>query len=157
MTLFSCIKIFLHEVKLLFSEQSFNGKMVWEVATFACLGMEYLLCSIILSGKPSTLAGIRFLDLLSEDEMAFDKIFCIAFQLLDAQWLAKHASYMEFNVWNFYLLCTLTCKPNNSQLIIRCSWISKSSFSGCSQVNKNTTWAWTCIGRHFMYTRFASI
>ncbi|EYU20853.1 hypothetical protein ABFS82_11G018800 [Erythranthe guttata] len=49
------------------------------------------------SGTPGTLAGHRFLELLSQDEMAFDNLFCVAFKLLDAQWLAKRASYMEFN------------------------------------------------------------
>nr|DAD36577.1 TPA_asm: hypothetical protein HUJ06_007218 [Nelumbo nucifera] len=49
------------------------------------------------SGKPASVAGIRFLELLSEDEMAFDNLYCVAFQMLDAQWLAKRASYMEFN------------------------------------------------------------
>lgn len=49
------------------------------------------------SGKPTTLAGMRFLELLGEDEMAFDKLYCVAFQMMDAQWLAKRASYMEFN------------------------------------------------------------
>ncbi|CAN7052069.1 unnamed protein product [Brassica oleracea var. botrytis] len=49
------------------------------------------------SGKPSTLAGIRFLEFLEEDEMAFDNLYCVAFQMMDAQWLAKRASYMEFN------------------------------------------------------------
>ena len=44
------------------------------------------------------MAGIRFLDLLGEDEMAFDNLFCVAFQMMDVQWLAKRASYMEFNV-----------------------------------------------------------
>lgn len=44
------------------------------------------------------MAGIRFLELLGEDEMAFDNLFCVAFQMMDAQWLAKRASYMEFNV-----------------------------------------------------------
>ncbi|CAL5431527.1 unnamed protein product [Camellia sinensis] len=48
-------------------------------------------------GKPTTMAGIRFLDLLIEDEMAFDNLYCIAFQMMDAQWLAMRASYMEFN------------------------------------------------------------
>lgn len=32
--------------------------------------------------------------------MAFDNLYCIAFQMMDAQWLAKRASYMEFNVRN---------------------------------------------------------
>lgn len=30
--------------------------------------------------------------------MAFDNLFCVAFEMMDAQWLAKRASYMEFNV-----------------------------------------------------------
>jgi hypothetical protein len=47
------------------------------------------------------LAGIRFLELLNEDEMAFDNLYCVAFQMMDAQWLAKRASYMEFNVNHF--------------------------------------------------------
>lgn len=44
------------------------------------------------------MAGIRFLELLAEDVMAFDSLYCVAFQMMDAQWLAKRASYMEFNV-----------------------------------------------------------
>jgi len=69
------------------------------------------MCLCFNSGKPSTIAGIRFLGFLEEDEMAFDNLYCIAFQMMDAQWLARRASYMEFNVnvfepslvtiWNF--------------------------------------------------------
>ncbi|EXB55630.1 ELMO domain-containing protein A [Morus notabilis] len=40
---------------------------------------------------------IQMLDLYSEDEEAFDVLYCIAFEMMDAQWLAMHASYMEFN------------------------------------------------------------
>ncbi|KAK3039182.1 hypothetical protein RJ639_029039, partial [Escallonia herrerae] len=47
--------------------------------------------------KPTSLSGVRFLELLSQDEMAFDNLYCVAFELMDAQWLAKGASYMEFN------------------------------------------------------------
>ncbi|KAK9188136.1 hypothetical protein WN944_019544 [Citrus x changshan-huyou] len=47
--------------------------------------------------KPSSSAGIRFLELLEKDEMAFDNLYCVAFRMMDAQWLAKRASYMEFN------------------------------------------------------------
>lgn len=57
-----------------------------------------------LAGKPTSLAGIRFLELLKEDAVAFDNLYCVAFQMMDAQWLAKHASYMEFNVNNFYCI-----------------------------------------------------
>ncbi|KAL0453333.1 UNVERIFIED_CONTAM: ELMO domain-containing protein A [Sesamum latifolium] len=49
------------------------------------------------SGMPSTMAGRHFLKLLNDDETAFDNLFCVAFKMLDVQWLAKHASYMEFN------------------------------------------------------------
>ncbi|XP_028761344.1 ELMO domain-containing protein C isoform X2 [Neltuma alba] len=49
------------------------------------------------AGIPSSSAGIRFLEMLEEDEMTFDNLYCIAFQMMDAQWLAKHASYMHFN------------------------------------------------------------
>jgi len=60
---------------------------------------------ISVAGQPTFKAGIRFLQLLAEDEMAFDELYCIAFQLMDAQWLAKRASYMEFNVSPcFYLV-----------------------------------------------------
>ncbi|BBH00103.1 ELMO/CED-12 family protein [Prunus dulcis] len=40
---------------------------------------------------------IKMLDLCSEDEAAFDVLYCIAFEMVDAQWLAMHASYMQFN------------------------------------------------------------
>ncbi|KAF4391677.1 hypothetical protein F8388_005442 [Cannabis sativa] len=50
------------------------------------------------SGTPTSEVGIHFLELLKEDEMAFDHLFCVAFQMMDAQWLAKRASYMEFNL-----------------------------------------------------------
>ncbi|KAK6919031.1 ELMO domain [Dillenia turbinata] len=40
---------------------------------------------------------IQMLDLSSEDEEAFDVLYCIAFEMMDAQWLAMRASYMEFN------------------------------------------------------------
>ncbi|KAJ3682981.1 hypothetical protein LUZ60_013208 [Juncus effusus] len=46
---------------------------------------------------PASKPGIRFLDLLGRDENAFDDLYCVAFRLMDAQWLVKKASYMEFN------------------------------------------------------------
>ncbi|CAL5098509.1 unnamed protein product [Urochloa decumbens] len=49
------------------------------------------------AGKMSTKAGVHFVQLLEDDEAAFDNLFCVAFQVLDAQWLARKASYMEFN------------------------------------------------------------
>jgi hypothetical protein len=52
----------------------------------------------IYAGVPSSKYGIRFLELLERDENAFDHLYCVSFRLLDAQWLVKRASYMEFNV-----------------------------------------------------------
>ncbi|KAL2464483.1 ELMO/CED-12 family protein [Forsythia ovata] len=72
----------------------------WEYPfAVAGINISFMLVQMLdlQSGKPNTVAGIRFLELLSEDEMAFDNLFCIAFEMLDAQWLAKRASYMEFN------------------------------------------------------------
>ncbi|THG05782.1 hypothetical protein TEA_007630 [Camellia sinensis var. sinensis] len=72
----------------------------WEYPfAVAGINMSFTLVQMldIQSGKPTTMAGIRFLDLLIEDEMAFDNLYCIAFQMMDAQWLAMRASYMEFN------------------------------------------------------------
>lgn len=72
----------------------------WEYPfAVAGINISFMLVQMLdlQSGRPTSLAGYRFLELLSEDEMAFDNLFCIAFQMMDAQWLAKRASYMEFN------------------------------------------------------------
>ncbi|CDP11299.1 unnamed protein product [Coffea canephora] len=77
-----------------------GNRSEWEYPfAVAGINVSFMLVQMLdlQSGKPSTLAGIHFLDLLGEDEMAFDNLFCVAFKLLDAQWLAKRASYMEFN------------------------------------------------------------
>lgn len=47
--------------------------------------------------KPRTMVGAIFLQLLSENERAFDILYCITFKLMDHQWLEMHASYMDFN------------------------------------------------------------
>lgn len=78
-----------------------DGKRAtWEYP-FAAAGINisYMLIQMLdlQSAKPRTLAGIHFMKLLGEDESAFDVLFCIAFEMMDAQWLAMHASYMEFN------------------------------------------------------------
>ncbi|KAK6127132.1 hypothetical protein DH2020_039123 [Rehmannia glutinosa] len=72
----------------------------WEYPfAVAGINISFMLVQMLdlQSGNPNTLAGHRFLELLSQDEMAFDNLFCVAFKMLDAQWLAKRASYMEFN------------------------------------------------------------
>ncbi|KAJ9185701.1 hypothetical protein P3X46_005298 [Hevea brasiliensis] len=72
----------------------------WEYPfAVAGINISFMLVQMLdlQTGKPSTLAGIKFVELLAEDEMAFDNLYCVAFQMMDAQWLAKRASYMEFN------------------------------------------------------------
>jgi len=39
----------------------------------------------------------------SENERAFDILYCITFKLMDQQWLDMHATYMDFNVCSFFL------------------------------------------------------
>ncbi|KAF3330652.1 ELMO domain-containing protein C-like isoform X3 [Carex littledalei] len=72
----------------------------WEYP-FAAAGINisFMLAQMLElhSGRPTTKAGIHFLRLLGGDEMAFDKLYCVAFQLLDSKWLSKKATYMEFN------------------------------------------------------------
>ncbi|PVH61345.1 hypothetical protein PAHAL_3G015000 [Panicum hallii] len=72
----------------------------WEYP-FAAGGVNisYMLVQMLdlQSGKISTKAGVHFVQLLEYDEAAFGILFCVAFQVLDAQWLARRASYMEFN------------------------------------------------------------
>lgn len=80
--------------------------------------------SILFAGKPTSTAGLRFLQLLGEDEMAFDDLYCVAFQMMDAQWLAKRASYMEFNVCplsslvNFLLAASISTLPRGVSFVI---------------------------------------
>ncbi|KAL4587295.1 hypothetical protein LXL04_000163 [Taraxacum kok-saghyz] len=72
----------------------------WEYPfAVAGINISFMLVQMleIQSGKPTSLSGIRFLEFLSNDELAFDELYCVAFKLMDAHWLAKRASYMEFN------------------------------------------------------------
>uniref|UniRef100_A0A2N9EVN8 ELMO domain-containing protein n=1 Tax=Fagus sylvatica TaxID=28930 RepID=A0A2N9EVN8_FAGSY len=68
--------------RLLFKQE--GNRAVWEYP-FAVAGINV------------TFMLIRMLDLSSEDEEAFDVLYSIAFEMMDAQWLAMRASYMEFN------------------------------------------------------------
>ncbi|KAE8691283.1 protein TRANSPARENT TESTA 12-like [Hibiscus syriacus] len=64
----------------------------WEYP-FAVVGINisFMLVQMLnlRTGKPLILAGIRFLQLLGEDQTSFDYLFCVAFQMMDAQWLIK--------------------------------------------------------------------
>ncbi|KAI3970264.1 hypothetical protein MKX01_023911 [Papaver californicum] len=49
------------------------------------------------STKPRTFVRAVFIQMLSEDEWAFDLLYCVAFVVMDKKWLDKNATYMEFN------------------------------------------------------------
>ncbi|GAV81897.1 ELMO_CED12 domain-containing protein [Cephalotus follicularis] len=84
--------------RLLFKQ---GGKRAtWEYPfAVAGINVSFMLIQMLdlSSAKPRCLPGVNFVKLLGEDEEAFDVLYCIAFELMDAQWLAMHASYMEFN------------------------------------------------------------
>lgn len=58
----------------------------------------YLTGFLAISARPKSLPGINFIKVLTEHEDAFDVLYCIAFEMMDAQWLAMRASYMQFKV-----------------------------------------------------------
>ncbi|OAY44501.1 ELMO domain-containing protein A isoform X2 [Manihot esculenta] len=77
-----------------------GNRAEWEYPfAIAGINISFMLIQMLglQTGKLSTPAGIKFVELLAGDEMAFDNLYCVAFQMMDAQWLAKRASYMEFN------------------------------------------------------------
>ncbi|KAH9708250.1 ELMO domain-containing protein [Citrus sinensis] len=47
--------------------------------------------------KPRTFVRSVFLQMLSDNEWAFDLLYCVAFVVMDKQWLERNATYMEFN------------------------------------------------------------
>lgn len=44
------------------------------------------------------MAFLLFFDVISENEWSFDLLYCVAFMVMDKQWLERNATYMEFNV-----------------------------------------------------------
>lgn len=76
-------------------------RAAWEYP-FAVGGLNVTFMLIQLldlrAAKPRSPSMASFLNILATDENAFDMLYCVAFHILDAQWLARRASYMEFNV-----------------------------------------------------------
>ncbi|CAL9780595.1 unnamed protein product [Musa acuminata subsp. burmannicoides] len=83
--------------RLLFKQE--GNRATWEYP-FAVAGVNisFMLTQMLElhSARPKSVPAINFLKVLSEDEEAFDVLYCIAFQMMDAQWLAMGASYMQF-------------------------------------------------------------
>ncbi|XP_077237421.1 uncharacterized protein LOC143879119 isoform X1 [Tasmannia lanceolata] len=77
-----------------------GDRAMWEYP-FAVAGVNITFMLIqmldLQAAKPRTMMGAVFLKLLSENERAFDLLYCITFKLMDRQWLDMHASYMDFN------------------------------------------------------------
>ncbi|KAF7153221.1 hypothetical protein RHSIM_Rhsim01G0141300 [Rhododendron simsii] len=77
-----------------------GDRAMWEYP-FAVAGVNITFMLIQMldleAVKPRTMVGATFLKFLSENVSAFDLLYCITFKLMDHQWLAMHASYMDFN------------------------------------------------------------
>ncbi|KAJ0080131.1 hypothetical protein Patl1_23594 [Pistacia atlantica] len=90
--MFSMCRILLQDSfqRLLHKEDGARAEWEYPFAV-AGINISFMLIQMLdlQSGKPSSLAGMRFLELLKEEEMAFDNLYCVAFQMMDAQWLAK--------------------------------------------------------------------
>ncbi|XP_068666017.1 uncharacterized protein [Aristolochia californica] len=75
-------------------------RATWEYP-FAVAGINITFMIIQMldlhSTKSRTFVRTVFVQMLSENEWAFDLLYCVAFMVMDKQWLAKNASYMEFN------------------------------------------------------------
>ncbi|PIA50374.1 hypothetical protein AQUCO_01300843v1 [Aquilegia coerulea] len=78
-----------------------GDRAMWEYP-FAVAGVNLTFMLIQMldleADKPRTWIGAVFLKFLSENESAFDLLYCMAFKILDQQWLEMHASYMDFNM-----------------------------------------------------------
>ncbi|XP_071706942.1 uncharacterized protein [Rutidosis leptorrhynchoides] len=77
-----------------------GDRSMWEYP-FAVAGVNITFMLIQMldleSVKPRTLvrATLKF---LSDNESVFDLLYCIAYKLMDHQWLDMRASYMDFNI-----------------------------------------------------------
>nr|GEW21596.1 ribonuclease H-like domain-containing protein [Tanacetum cinerariifolium] len=65
----------------------------------ACINIIFMLTQMLefYQVKPKCEHCVNFVRILGEDEDSFDVLYCIAFAMMDAQWLATHALFVEFN------------------------------------------------------------
>uniref|UniRef100_A0A7N0TIN7 ELMO domain-containing protein n=1 Tax=Kalanchoe fedtschenkoi TaxID=63787 RepID=A0A7N0TIN7_KALFE len=77
-----------------------GNRAIWEYP-FAVAGVNITFMLIQMldleAVKPKTLAGAAFMKFLSENDSAFDLLYCITFKLMDHLWLDMRATYMDFN------------------------------------------------------------
>lgn len=92
-------KTFSASFQRLLQKQSGN-RATWEYP-FAVAGVNitFMIMQMLdlQSTKPRTFIKAVFVQMLSEDEWAFDLLYCVAFLVMDKQWVEKNASYMDFN------------------------------------------------------------
>ncbi|KAK1295226.1 hypothetical protein QJS10_CPA16g00976 [Acorus calamus] len=92
--------------QLLLNKQG-GKRATWEYP-FAAAGVNitYMIMQMLdlHSSKPRTFVRAVFIQMLSEDEWAFDLLYCVAFMVLDKQWLEKSATYMDFNVFDLPIM-----------------------------------------------------
>ncbi|KAG8364677.1 hypothetical protein BUALT_Bualt18G0023400 [Buddleja alternifolia] len=103
--IYKYLKISFHRLLL----KQGGKRAQWEYPfAVAGINVSFMLIQMLdlYSEKPKCLPGLNFVKLLGEDEEAFDVLYCIAFAMMDAQWLAMQASYMEFNVYSEVLQAT---------------------------------------------------
>ncbi|XP_038703096.1 ELMO domain-containing protein A-like isoform X2 [Tripterygium wilfordii] len=95
---------FISLENLLFFAKTFSkqgGKRsAWEYP-FAVAGVNITFMIMQMldlhASKPRTFVRSVFLQMLSENQWAFDLLYCVAFVVMDKQWLERNATYMEFN------------------------------------------------------------
>ncbi|ONK77252.1 uncharacterized protein A4U43_C02F4640 [Asparagus officinalis] len=92
-------KTFSASFQMLLNKQG-GKRATWEYP-FAVAGVNITFMIMQMldlhSSKPRTFVRAVFVQMLSEDEWAFDLLYCVAFMVMDKLWLDKNASYMEFN------------------------------------------------------------
>jgi hypothetical protein len=92
--------------------------------------------------------------LVPEDEWAFDLLYCVAFVVMDKQWLDKNASYMDFNVRSacaHFILCfNSKCKSSTDLMFVM-------PLPGSAEVDKSPAGERAYAGRCHPYRRHAII
>ncbi|KAG4934690.1 ELMO domain-containing protein A [Glycine soja] len=92
-------KTFSTSFQRLLKKQGGKGA-VWEYP-FAVAGVNITFMIMQMldldATKPRTFVRAVFLQMLSENEWAFDLLYCAAFVVMDKLWLERNATYMEFN------------------------------------------------------------
>lgn len=92
-------KTFSTSFQLLLKKQG-GKRAAWEYP-FAVAGVNITFMIMQMldldASKPRPFIRSVFLQMLSENEWAFDLLYCVAFVVMDKQWLERNATYMEFN------------------------------------------------------------